>query len=165
MQMFVLDYDIEENAKFYVDKHIVKIPLELGQMISTVYHVLDYKYLPNFIFQKASYVNHPCNIWIRKTLSNFEYACKLGLALYNEYQYRYNKPEKMQRVKKIFKYGLNFSPAIEKQLDILTPFAQAISEDCKQEDTVKAYRDYYIKHKSHLFTWTKRPIPYWVKER
>lgn len=161
MQIFILDKNIKQNAKYYTDKHIIKIPLEIAQMISTAYHTLNTENLPEFIFKKSSYINHPCNIWVRESLSNFKYACKLGLALYNEYQYRYNKPYKMQRVKKIFEYGLKYPPKIKDSN--LTPFAQAIKEDCKHKDTVKAYRKYYLKYKTHLFSWKKRKKPNWIK--
>jgi hypothetical protein len=34
----------------------------------------------------------------------------------------------------------------------------------KQSDSIKAYRAYYNGDKQHLFHWTKRDIPYWIKK-
>ena len=138
------------------------MPLELAQMICTTYHILEYKNLPDFIFKKASYINHPCTKWVRANRNNFIYACKLGLALYNEYQYRYNKPDKMQRVKQIFEYGLKYNPfPILKSCNI-TPFVQAMPEKYKSNNTVESYRQYYINEKAHLFNWLNRNKPYWI---
>ena len=38
-------------------------------------------------------------------------------------------------------------------------------EEYRNENAVLAYRNYYLNCKSHLFKWTKREIPYWVKEK
>jgi len=164
MNIFILDYDINKNAQFHCNKHIVKMPLELAQMISTTYHVLEYTNLPDFIFSKASYINHPCTKWVRKNRNNFNYTCKLGLALYNEYQYRYNKPDKMQRVKQIFEYGLKHNPfpILNSCNKNITPFALAMPDKYKTNDVVESYRNYYLGEKEHLFKWTKRDIPHWI---
>lgn len=161
MNIFILDENIDLNVQYHCDKHIVKMPLELAQMISTAYYVSKYKEKPDFLF-KASHINHPCNIWVRKTRLNFRYACHLGLALYREYQYRYNQPTKMQRVKQIFEYGLKNTSKCETNLSLFTKFIQAMPDDCKHDDTVVAYRRYYNKYKKHLFSWKNRSVPYWV---
>ena len=44
----------------------------------------------------------------------------------------------------------------------LTPFAQAMPDDCKQPDSILAYRQYYRRYKSHLHHWTKRAKPTWL---
>jgi len=31
--------------------------------------------------------------------------------------------------------------------------------------TIQSYRNYYMNEKKHLFKWTKRETPYWIKER
>lgn len=159
MQIFILDKNINKNVEYYVDKHIVKIPTEVAQMISTVYHLQNMN-IPSFLY-KPTHINHPCSIWIRKSLQNFLYTVNLGNSLYNEYQYRYNKPDKHCRNKLIFEYASKVLPSFS--IQGLTPFALAIPKEYKKENVVEAYRQYYIKEKSHLFKWTKRPIPYWIK--
>ena len=44
----------------------------------------------------------------------------------------------------------------------LTAFAQAMPDQYKNENVVKAYRDYYINEKSSFLTWTKRKKPKWI---
>ena len=41
----------------------------------------------------------------------------------------------------------------------LTEFAQAMPEEYKSEDAVKAYQTYYFNDKKHFAKWTKRNIP------
>ena len=43
----------------------------------------------------------------------------------------------------------------------LTKFPQAMPDDCKAEDSVEAYRSYYLYHKKQIARWTKRNIPDW----
>ena len=44
----------------------------------------------------------------------------------------------------------------------LTPFAQAMPDQYRNKNAVKAYRDYYINEKSNLLIWTKRKTPEWI---
>ena len=106
-------------------------------------------------------VNGEKVVWIRESLSNFKYACMLGLALYEEYQFRYNKPDKHQRAKNIFEFALKNPPAI---LDKgLTPFALAMDEKYIQHQSpIENYRNYYRIGKQHLFTWKNRQKPHFI---
>lgn len=164
MNLFILDINPSKSAEYHCDKHIVKMPTETAQMISFVYHdnQLWSEEIPECImgFSKTHY-KHPCSIWIRESLSNFKYACMLGLALYEEYQFRYNKPDKHQRAKNIFEFALNNPPAI---LDKgLTPFALAMDEKYIQHQSpIENYRNYYRIGKQHLFTWKNRQKPHFI---
>ena len=164
MNLFILDSNPVISASYHVDRHVVKMPTETAQMISFVYHdpELWQGEIPEFImgFSKTHY-KHPCSIWIRQSLSNFIYACKLGLALYNEYQYRYNQPEKHQRAKQIFEFALNNPPSIPDQG--LTKFVVAMDEVYQlHECPVQNYRVYYKLGKPHLHNWSKREKPFWL---
>lgn len=164
MNLFILDTDPNKSAEYHCDKHVVKMPTETAQMISFVYHdaSLWQSQIPACImgFSKTHY-KHPCSVWIRESKSNFIYACKLGLALYEEYQYRYDKPDKHQRCKNVFEFALNNVPNIQ---DIgLTPFALAMDEKyIKHKSAVENYREYYKSGKQHLFTWKKRNKPNFI---
>lgn len=160
MQIFILDNNIRLNAIYYCDKHVVKIITELCQIMSTVYRKHSSNLLmPDFIF-KSTHEKHPCVLWCGKNISNFCYCIELSEALYNEYQYRYNKPEKHTRAKQIIDYFKMIIPALP--CEPLSLFAQAIPEQYKSDNAVESYREYYRKEKSHLFKWTKRPIPEWI---
>jgi hypothetical protein len=164
MNLFILDTDPTKCAEYHCDKHVVKMPTETAQMISFVYHDKDFwnNHLPECImgFSKTHY-KHPCSIWIRESLSNFKFACKLGIALYEEYQFRYNKPDKHQRCKNIFEFALQNPPDIQDKG--LTPFALAM-DDCfiKYDSAIQNYQEYYRIGKSHILNWTKRKRPYFL---
>ena len=48
MNIFILDEDLDKCAEYHVDKHIVKMPLEAGQMLCTVHWTHKYAgYVPD----------------------------------------------------------------------------------------------------------------------
>ena len=163
MNLFVLDPDPKLAAIYHTDRHIVKMPTETAQMISFVYHDKECwsETIPDFMmgFSKTHY-KHPCSIWIRESLSNFLFACKLGLELYNEYQYRYQKPDKHQRARKIFQFAIENPPHIPDKG--LTQFATAMGDEYICSNAIESYRNYYRNGKSHLHTWKNRNKPQWI---
>jgi hypothetical protein len=164
MNIFILDEDVEKSAIYHTDKHIVKMPTELAQMISFVYHDKEIwnGEVPDFImgFSKTHY-KHPCSIWIRDSLSNFLYASKLGFELWKEYQFRYNKLDKHLRAIQIFDFALNNPPKIKDKG--ITKFALAMDDEyIISQCPIECYRNYYIRGKSHLHSWKNRDIPSWI---
>lgn len=161
MNLFILDENPKKSAQYHVDRHVVKMPTETAQMISFVYHDAEYwdGDIPSFImeFYKTHY-KHPCSIWIRESLENFMYAAQLGMELYKEYQYRYEKPEKHKRAREIFDFALKTPPKLPKIG--LTPFAQAMDDQfLRFTCPIRNYREYYREGKKHLHKWTKRATP------
>lgn len=163
MNLFVLDPDPKLSAIYHTDRHIVKMPTETAQMISFVYHDKDLwnGEIPDFImgFSKTHY-KHPCSIWIRESLSNFLYACKLGLELYQEYQFRYQKPDKHCRARQIFEFAIQHPPKIQDKG--LTKFVTAMNDEYICSDPIESYREYYRQGKKHLHTWKNREKPIWI---
>lgn len=186
MNIFILDENIEKSAQAHCDRHIVKMPLEMAQMLSTNLYILNGITSKAQSFREESRVkqifqgfpkkpstserfrdyymmynpNHPCTIWLRQSLENTKYGIELFTALLDEYTYRYNKTGILYKVCQWMKdnYAFDLLPEIG-----LTPFAQALPEDLKSENAVEAYRKYYIRDKSHLAKWSKRGIPEWWK--
>jgi hypothetical protein len=74
MNIFFLAIDPEECAKHHCDKHVVKMVLELVQML---YNCFDKDELPDFAYRKA-HVNHPISIWINYSFENYSYAVHLA---------------------------------------------------------------------------------------
>lgn len=164
MNLFILDKDPLVSASFHTDRHVVKMPTETAQMLSFVYHDPAFwdKEIPEMMmsFSKTHY-KHPCSIWIRQSIENFLYAANLGLALYKEYQYRYEKPEKHQRAKLIFEFAIQNPPKLPSIG--LTKFAVAMDETYKLcDDPIENYREYYRKGKKHLHNWKNRQQPIWL---
>ena len=72
MNIFLLDEDLSRNARYMVDKHVVKMPVESAQMLCTALHCCgqDAPY-------KATHVNHPDNIWCRTSYERTRSAIPL----------------------------------------------------------------------------------------
>ena len=108
MNLFYLDEDLDKCAEYHVDKHIVKMPLEAAQLLCTaiwVDEVLGFtpralnaeerealnsrkseiKHLPLEERPLTPYLpmmyNHPCTIWTRSSLDNFEWVHCYALSL------------------------------------------------------------------------------------
>ena len=175
MNLFYLDEDIDKCAEYHVDKHIVKMQLEAAQLITTalwVDHALGYvpraldkeerrviddekvtlknldmrdraisPYLPSFY-------NHPCSIWVRTSLDNFEWTYAYVSALNSEYGYRYGgKSHKSAEVINQLQEPKNL-PRLG-----LTPHAQAMPDELKRQDAILAYRDFYMLDKAMFASW------------
>ncbi len=154
MNIFVLDKDIKKCAEYMVDKHIVKMITETSQILSLVYY---YTGQPEKAIYRKIHMNHPCSIWARQSLSNWLWLKKLGLAMYEEYKYRYgNRQHKAGEAIKKFD-----EPLLPK--GILTNTPLCMPDKYKTDDVVQSYRAYYNGEKRHIFKWTGRKVPYWIE--
>lgn len=161
MNLFILHEDSEQSARWYVDRHISKIPVEAAQILCAAYHVqgLTAPY-------KLSHKNHPTTKWVRASCLNYEWALKHAKALCDEYTARYNRRHASQDV--IEWCDKNAHNLTFDQFD-QTDFAIAISPEskCRQIpgfdnfDPVTKYRLYYKIDKAHLHQW-KRNKPNWI---
>lgn len=164
MQIFILHENPKINATYYVNRHVCKIQTEIAQCLSTVAkRLFNEKELPDFLY-KSTHEKHPVVLWLSKTQENFIYGVNTGLALDDEYNFRYPN-QKYKTEKRIFDYFKLLTTFEVIPNRGLTPFAQAIPEQYKSDDAVKSYRAYYIGEKSHLFKWAKRPVPEWITNK
>ena len=110
MNLFILDQDPVVAAQSQCDIHVNKMIIESGQMLSTVHRMLDgnmerrlsksgkirvqYWKLDDDredILYKACHFNHPCTVWTRESLANYEWHYKHFIALCKEKEYRTGK--------------------------------------------------------------------------
>lgn len=154
MNIFYLDSDITQCARFHCDKHVIKMLLESAQILCSVLwlHQIKAPYKP-------THLNHPCVLWANESLSNWLWLKKLAYALNEEYKYRFNCKSNHKSYDVIS--SLEIPPILDRGL---TERPQALPDEFKQEDPVKAYRQYYKMRKQHLGHWTKRDIPDWFLE-
>ena len=157
MNIFALDADPYEAAKAHVDKHVVKMPLETAQMLSTAHHVLDGKAALRGIY-RATHKNHPCALWVRETDTNYLWTFELFRALALEYTCRYGKVHLSW--KKLSHILVNLPANIP--AGPLTPFAQAMPDEYIGPNAIDAYRQYYARGKPHLHSWRNRPQPEFI---
>ena len=178
MNIFYLDNDTKVCAEMHNDKHCVKMILEYAQLLSTAHRVLDGTLLVgisdkgrkstswilpdnrNEILYKATHLNHPSAVWVRQSPDNYIWLSNMLIALCEEYTHRYGKIHKVERDGLCFVLLKNVPANIgNKGWSEPTP---AMPEDVKiAGDSIKSYRNYYIKNKSHLANWKKRTTPGW----
>jgi hypothetical protein len=154
MNIFALDINQKIASQYHVDKHIVKMPLETAQMLCTASWKCGLK-----VPYKPTHQRHPCNLWLLESINNYIWLCELGLELCKEYTYRYGKIHKCEDV--IANCYINYPdlPFIG-----LTEHALAMPDDCKiSYDPILCYQEYYNKYKQHLFSWTNREKPKFIK--
>ena len=146
------------SAQAQPDKMLVKMPLETAQMLCTAHRVLDGdEYADEHGLYKEAYKNHPCTIWARESSANYWWLYSHFIALGAEYTHRYGKRhasvEKLW--KPLFKHPENIYQGA------MTPLAQAMPEEYKDENPITAYRNYCINEK-HYAKWERgRNKPSW----
>jgi hypothetical protein len=166
MNLFFLDIDPKKCAEYHCDKHVVKMILEIVQMLYCAHHAVKSDLPPGAY--KQAHLNHPTCIWIRTNLYNYTYAGQVGLELAKEYTYRYNKIHSCQKhvewliinVPKFEKVSYVKTPTFS-TFDGVVQVPLAMPEDCMLMDTVKSYRRYYLIHKKRFAKWTTRKVPDW----
>ena len=96
MNIFHLDKSPEVSALYHCDKHVVKMILETGQMLSTAYQRhcgIDEE------LYKPAYPHHPMTIWVGDSLGNYMWSIDLLGHLLNQYRHRYhNRIHKTGRI-------------------------------------------------------------------
>ena len=90
MNIFVLSTKPKEAVKWYIDKHVVKMPLETAQILCAVRK----QYGDDTAPYKATHIHHPCCQWAAESVENYVWLCILGIELCCEYTYRYGKIHK-----------------------------------------------------------------------
>ena len=183
MNRFRIEETPRQCAQSHCDKHIVKMPLEEAQMLSTAHRMLDgtlekrpsksgktmvkYWKMPDEredIVYKAVHMGHPCTLWAAESLGNYRWAFALFQELCVEYTYRYGKVHKCYEK---LADTLKLAPDnINKSLEVTPmPLAMGAAPECMDpDDVIGSYRKFYIT-KQHRFDmkWKNRPTPEWFE--
>ena len=177
MNIFVLDLDPEKCAKYHCNSHLVKMITEHNQILGSIAYTArgvhrKANITPAFIEKTFAgfprkvngnispygigYRNHPCTQWAAKSLDNYRWLCTLNAEMCKEYTKRYGRVHAGEAITRWYASNHPELPMLG-----LTPFAQAMPDDCKNSDAVKAYRTYYINHKARFAKWPANLIPKW----
>lgn len=152
MNIFVLDYNPIKAARYQCDKHVVKMPLETAQLLCSVFKKGEAPY-------KRTHYNHPCSIWTRESRENFSWLIRHGLALCDEYTFRYGKIHKSKEVIIWCKDNMHKLVFLTEKK---TFFVQCFDEKYQIGNAVQSYREYYQKEKYKIAKWGKaRGKPKW----
>lgn len=175
MNLFFLNIDPKKCAIEHCNKHVVKMILELTQMLYTSHNVLNGLVEGGY---RSFSPNHPTCIWVRLCAQNYNYTVKVAKYLCEEYTYRYNKTHKSEShilwlEKNLPSFKQNDDPYISCNKKVIlsynkkfqeqghTPVPLAMPDDVKFTDTFKSYRFYYIVHKRRFAKWKARDNPWW----
>lgn len=159
MNIFYLDKNPSTCAQYHCDKHVVKMVLETAQLLCTAHRVLDGDNddFTNKLYKKT-HVNHPCALWVRQSSNHYQWLYELFKELSNEYTKRYGKTHLSWQK---FKDLLKVTPKNIKNQEFVDP-PQCMPDQYKCDNTVKAYKNYYIGEKVYFAKWNKlNNIPEW----
>ena len=160
MNIFVLHTNPIVAAQMHCDKHIPKMCVEAAQMMASALrrHGATDEQMPltkKGTPYKGGYAHHPCTVWAGDSRENFVWLAQHADELCAEYSRRFGK---MHSCHWPIIYMGDLIRLIPK--DRLTPFAQAMPDEYRDDDAVKAYRRYY--HSKQFAKWEKgTPAPDW----
>jgi hypothetical protein len=188
MNIFAIYRCPVQSARHLVDSHVVKMVLESAQMLANCFShdQLADETCPRTqtgTVRKYAHYNHPCSKWVRASRENMRWLIDHAIAmdlerierskLKSQEQLRlkdagqaYNKnvannvPAAHNCMPFIYWVQLNLQHSLVSEGPV-TEFAQAMPDEFKCEDSVQAYRNFYITGKQHLHKWTQNK-PDWI---
>jgi hypothetical protein len=182
MNIFILSWNIQECAKWHFDKHVIKMILELAQLLSTAHWIASEsnerrvlkmeKWNAKGKLYKKTHKNHPCAVWTRYHINNYRFVAKLAKALCYEYYVRYGEAKnKRHKTETIIDYLILHEPKVWPECNDtligchnVTNPAQAMPIEYKDINVLTAYKKYYQSpEKQHLSSWKSRERPAWFK--
>ena len=181
MNIFYINEDPIIAAEELADDHIRKMQIECAQMLSTAYRIFEGELVlqpsnsgkriikhykiggegENIIY-KMAHVNHPSTIWARQSIQHYRWLIEHGLKVCYEFNKRYLKRHKTQDVLEWLKEN---EPSIPD--NGFTPPPQCMPEEYKRENTLEAYRTFYILDKIGIKKLNYNKLnntPKWIKK-
>ena len=167
MNIFFLSLDPEECATLYCDQHVIKILLEIVQMLYTAWHFsgepdwnsrAPYNKARTRRGYRTAHPNHPMCLWVRSSEEAYNLATDVGLALAIEYTTRFGKVHACS--KHILWLKMNQPPSFgsiksEKAYYSVQDIPECMPEEHWNPDVTEAYRSYY-KTKTFARFFSKR---------
>lgn len=179
MNIFYLHGRSKICAKYHCDKHVNKMIIESAQLLSTAHRILDgYVTIEiskkgrllkrwklkdkkfDSVLYKSTHYNHPPAKWARESSLNYRWLYLLFTSLLNEYKYRFNKEHGCSKL-------IDYLYLLPKNIPLgsFTLPPQTMPEKYKiKNNTVDAYRMYYLRDKISILHYTRRQIPHWIIE-
>lgn len=158
MNVFALDLDPRAAARMHCDRHVVKMPTETAQLLSSALHLHG---VHDERLYRPTHLRHPCTVWTAATRANFAWLVELGRALVDEHGRRYSHTKAGKRghaARAVIDVAAEFVHRLPS--GALTEHAQAMPHALQQPaQPVKAYRAYYLAEKRHLAAWRAPATP------
>jgi hypothetical protein len=184
MNIFVLHEDPRIAAEMHCDKHAVKMIIEHTQMMATAYYstlgilrkkeILERQDDVKTLFQgwprkhedgsdwpySVTHINHPCTIWTRESIENFNWMWECNNHLCDVYQYRWGR---QHSIKAIMQWMKDNPPNLLSKGQ--TPFAMAFPDCYKEFGPIEGYRKYYAMKTTYMkLQWRYSETPEWWTE-
>lgn len=182
MNIFVLDRDPIKAAEYHCDRHCCKMIIEHTQMLAAAYYhtigisrkkeISEKQQLVDSLFEGfprkrpdgsdhpygISHYNHPCTIWTRESIENWNWLHECTVELCNQFKLRWSGKE--HSIKAILDWMLIKKPNLQSKG--LTKFATAMNESFISQCPIESYRKYYEYKDSVMdVRWKNGNIPFW----
>ena len=145
MNIFVLDNDPVKAAQAIDCVRLPKMCVESAQMMASAlrrWGATD-EQMPltqKGTSYKGGYKNHPCTIWAGDSRANFVWLSLHAIEQCEEYTRRFGKEHACY---KPINHMSRMWKSVKFEENQMTTFAQAMPDEYKDDDVVKAYRAYY----------------------
>jgi len=185
MNIFVLDQDPRIAAQMHCDKHVPKMIIEHAQMMTAAYYstlgisrkkeIPDQQFTVNEMFAgwprknadgsewhyAISHVNHPCTIWTRTSIENFNWLLDCTEELCFEFTRRWGGKHSIE---KIVDWMRQNPPKLTSSEQ--TPFAMAMPDCYRTNNPVESYRRYYGMKTTYMkVVWVRGTQPTWWSDQ
>lgn len=179
MNIFILSNETDpvihfkEQAAYHNDRHVVKMINEGVQMLVTALATGKFPYIPTTIGMPCKpltggHAAHPCVLWTQNSDQNFLYVLFLTSSLLDEHQHRYPLSVRHQYwgwVKRLVTYLSSYAVTPD-TISLPGSFAVVVKPEPEitiqpLADACNQYRNYYVRHKSHIASWKRRCKPCW----
>jgi hypothetical protein len=161
LNIFYLDTDPTLAAQAHFNSHVVKMPIEAAQLLSTAHHLLGSSLNLSDLY-RVTHQNHPSAVWVRESIDHYRWTYAYFCALCDEYTRRYGKVHKTDSS---LRTALKTTPAGISDAGFTPPPQCMPTQHHNPASTVDAYRSYYRLGKpARLHLW-KFPAtkPTWME--
>ncbi len=160
VNFFYLDKNPKKCAKFYCNKHVNKIMIEILQILSYIFHdegIIAPPYKKTKVINK----NLAPYIWAKTSISNYKYCVELADELCKEYKFRYEKSTHACECA-INWFKNNIPKNIKKKGRTKFLFTENVKSYGKYlKDPIEASKYIYVDYKCKNDNWGKRGKPVW----
>ena len=177
MNIFFLSWNYDECARLYCDQHVVKIILEIAQMLYTAHWTMsddgwntDAPFTKNKKTRgyKSAHPKHPMTLWVGNCRENYMWTVKFGMALACEHNKRFgtvhgccdhllwlfnNPPDSFANGNSVTaRYATEGYPRN------LSPPPMCMPSQYHADNVVLAYQNYYRGDKLRFARWKIVPV-------
>ena len=176
VNIFFTDWDPIVAARDSCDSYVIKIPIEVGTLLSAIHWRSGYKgpigsrlplifrdgtplaaigpYKDSRVIKSSSEIYK----WLIKSIGNYNYAIEYGLGLVAEYKRRYNRWHLAQGVILWLKDNIPRIPDGPLTTDVGLAMPDVYKD---RSNPTESYKWYLVCEKSNILKWNRGKAPQW----